>query len=99
MLAIAADLKAASSAGDWPRLAALVTALPDRLAAFAAAGPVNAGDRRALEQLRAAHDQAGEACGQAARELKARLDDMHSNKEGWIAYALDGDDEPAANEP
>lgn len=99
MLAIAADLKAASTAGDWPRLAALVTALPDRLAAFAAAGPIRTGERRALEQLRAAHGQAEEVCASAARELKARLDDMHSNKEGWMAYALDGDAEPAANQP
>ena len=99
MRAVAASLNAASSAGDWPRVAELVTALTPELAAFAAAGPLTPAERRTLEQLRAAHDQAEAACARAARELKARLDDMHSNKDGWMAYALDSDAAPAGNRP
>jgi hypothetical protein len=99
LLAIGADLKAASAACDWERLAALATALPARLAALAAAGPLAPAERRALAQLRSAYDQAEAACGQAARDVGARLDEMHNNKEGWMAYALDGDAEPATDLP
>jgi hypothetical protein len=80
---------------DWDRLGACVTALAPRLVALAAAGPWNAAELAALAQLRAAHDQAALACGDAVRALAQSLDDMRTNKEGWIAYALGNDTAPA----
>jgi hypothetical protein len=95
MLALGAELKAAVAGADWGRLDRLAADLPGKLAAFAAAGPLHARERRALDLLRAAHDDAAAACARAAREVAARLDEMHNNKEGWMAYALDEEGAPA----
>ena len=85
--AMRAELADATAARDWDRVGAAVRALPATLQALRGR-PLGAAERGALAQLRAAHDEAARACGDAARELGARLDEMHSNKEGWMAYAL-----------
>jgi hypothetical protein len=90
-----AALADAGTRRDWDRLSACVDGLAPRLAALAAAGPWNAAELAALAQLRAAHDQAALACGEAVRALAQNLDDMRTNKEGWIAYALGNDTVPA----
>jgi hypothetical protein len=89
MLALSAQLTSAVAAGDWDRLDAAARALPAALQALAAQGPLGAAERKALAQLRAAHDQAEAACAQAVSELGPRLDEMRRNKQGWIAYALE----------
>lgn len=99
MLAMCAELKAARAARDWERVGRVVDALPARLAAWAAAGALRPAEQRALTQLRAAHDVAARACGGAAREIAARLDEIHNNKEGWMAYALDEVSAPAGEAP
>jgi len=88
--ALAAELSAASNAGDWARLGQAARALPDKLKSLAAAGALSPAERKALTQLRAAYERAQAACGRAARELSTRMDEMHRNKEGWMAYAIDG---------
>lgn len=87
--ALGADLAAAAASGDWSRLEALERTLASRLPALAARGPWSASERDALARLRAQHDAAEAACGGAALALAARLDEMRTNKEGWIAYALE----------
>lgn len=89
MLALSAQLTGAVAAGDWDRLDAAARALPAALQALAAQGPLNAAERKALAQLRAAHDAAETACAQAVNELEPRLDEMRRNKQGWIEYALE----------
>jgi hypothetical protein len=95
LLQLRAALADASARRDWDRLGATVHMLAPRLTALAAAGPWNAAELAALAQLRTAHDQAALACDDAVRALAQNLDDMRTNKEGWIAYALGNDTAPA----
>jgi hypothetical protein len=97
MGALAAELSAAADGCDWQRLQAAARALPARLSKLAEGGVLSAAEQQALHLLRAAHDRAASAVAQAAQETQAVLDEMHNNKEGWMAYALNGA-EPAANE-
>lgn len=95
MRALAAELTSAADGRDWPRLQAAARALPARLAELAGRGPLSSIEQGALQQLRAAHERASAAVDRAARDTQSALDDMHNNKEGWMAYALN--DAPAAN--
>ena len=86
-----ARLHEAGARGDWTLLEPSVRELAPQLKALAARGPWNGAERAALARLRAVHVRAAGACDQAAAALAARLDEMRSNKEGWMAYALAGD--------
>lgn len=92
--AIGAELAAAGAARDWTRLDAAARALAPQLAALAESGPWSAAERAALAQLRASHGQAAAACAGAVQALGSRLEEMRTNKEGWIAYALGGGSRP-----
>jgi hypothetical protein len=87
----------AGAARDWDSLDALARALGPQLSTLGARGAWNASELAALAQLRAAHDGAAAACGEALDTLGARLADMRNNKDGWIAYALASDTEPAGH--
>jgi hypothetical protein len=91
---IGAEFTAAGAARDWARLDAAARALAPQLAALAASGPWSAAERAALTQLRTGHDQAAAACAGALDALGSLLEEMRTNKEGWIAYALGGDSQP-----
>lgn len=91
---IGAELAAAGAARDWARLDAAARALAPQLAALAASGPWSAAEGAALAQLRAGHDQAAAACAGAVEALATRLEEMRTNKEGWIAYALGSESQP-----
>lgn len=91
---IGAELAAAGAARDWTRLDAATRALAPQLSALAASGPWNAGERAALAQLRAGHDEAAAACADALEALRSRLEEMRTNKEGWIAYAVGSESQP-----
>jgi hypothetical protein len=95
---LAAAFTAAKTAGDWERLGALAQALAPQVATLAKSGAWTGGELAALAQLRAAHDGAAAACAAALEALAARLADMRNNKDGWMAYALTGDTEPAEQE-
>ena len=95
---LAAALVQSGAARDWERLGALVHALAPQLAALKARGPWNDRELAALAQLRTAHDNAAAACAEALEALGARLADMRNNKDGWIAYALASDTEPAGHQ-
>jgi hypothetical protein len=97
MRALAAELSAAAEGHDWPRLRAAAQALPARLAELASGGALSPAEQEALAILRAAHERAAAAVARAAHDARAVLDDMHNNKEGRIAYALNGA-APAAND-
>lgn len=87
------QLAAAAAAAQWDQLQAVVQALPAQLRALAARGPLDAAERQALARLRHAYQQAEAACARAGETLALRLEEMRNNKEGWIAYALTGDQE------
>jgi hypothetical protein len=92
---LAAALRDAGAARDWERLGALARALAPQLEALKARGPWTGTELAALAQLRASHDSAAAACAEALDALGARLADMRNHKDGWIAYALASDTEPA----
>lgn len=81
-------LQAAAARADWNRLGEHARALPAALNALAAQGPWSAAERRALDLLRVRHDAAAGQVAGAARTLGARLQEMGTNKDGWLAYAL-----------
>lgn len=90
-LQLDAQLAQATGCGDWTLLEPSVRDLAPQLKTLAARGPWNGAERAALARLRAVHARAASACDGAAAALAARLDEMRSNKEGWMAYALAGD--------
>lgn len=92
---LSARLHGAATAADWDLLERAVHELAPQLQALAASGPWSAAQRAALARLRTAHDDAMQACALAAAALQVRLDEMGSNKEGWMAYALAGEPESA----
>lgn len=95
MRALSAQLSAAAAAQDWTALEQAAHALPAQLHAWAGAGALDGAETAALAQLRAAHDHALAACARAGRAAADRLDEMHRNKEGWMAYGLQGAELPA----
>jgi hypothetical protein len=95
ILKIGAGFVSASAASDWDGLEIAARTLGPQLAALAAHGPWSGAERNALAQLRAAHEHAERACAHAHDALAARLDQMRSNKAGWLAYALDSATETA----
>ncbi|MCS0608331.1 hypothetical protein NX773_09150 [Massilia solisilvae] len=99
MRALGDELVAAATASDWDRLRVAARALPSALRELAGRGPLTAREREALTWLRSAYEQAQGACARAARDLELRLDDMRNNKEGWIAYALGAENDPALEQP
>lgn len=94
---LAAAFNDAGAARDWERLGLLARALAPQLTTLGERGAWNRAELAALAQLRAAHDGAAAACAEALETLAARLADMRNNKDGWIAYALSSDTEPAGH--
>jgi len=92
---LALAFREAGIARDWDRLDTLAGALGPQLKALEARGGWTEGELAALAQLRTAHDGAAAACGEALETLGARLADMRNNKDGWMAYSLTSDTEPA----
>jgi len=91
-------LQDAAAREDWDRLGEQARALLPALRALAAQGPWNAGERAALERVRAQHDAAAHRVGAAARALGPRLEEMRANKDGWIAYAMHSQTESGASQ-
>jgi hypothetical protein len=95
---LAAGIQDAAVVSDWERLGALASALAPQLSALRERGDWTGSELAALAQLRAVHDGAAAACGQALDTLALRLADMRNNKDGWMAYALASDPEPAGHQ-
>jgi hypothetical protein len=98
LLRLGEAVRGAAAGADWALLGAHVNALAPQLRALAAHGPWNAAEREALAGLRAAHDAAFAATAGAARELEAKLEQLRSQKDGCIAYAMHSDTESGKNE-
>ncbi len=94
---LAASFVGAAATRDWDLLDLHVRGLPAALEALAADGAWSGEERAALAELRVAHEQAANACAGALQLLQSRLDEMSSNKEGWMAYALDSEAALAEN--
>jgi hypothetical protein len=94
---LAGVLLDAGARADWDLLDRAVRELAPQLQALAAGRPWSAAERAALARLRAAHGGAAETVAAASAQLQAQMNDMISNKEGWMAYALA--DEPETGSP
>lgn len=90
---LSAALCTAGDARDWERLAELSNALAPQLKLLAARAPWSQTELRALAQLRSAHEHAAKACSAALDMLSLQLAELSSNKEGWMAYAIDNGSE------
>lgn len=88
----------AGTRADWELLGRGVSELAPRLQALAAGRAWSDAERAALERLRAAHAAAGQAVAGASVQLQARMEHMLANKEGWMAYALTGDNDTGITE-
>lgn len=88
---MAQKMSSATAAADWPQLAALNTLMGSALPAMAAQGAWSPAERAALAALRQLHLAAQHSCQLASAELSHHISDMQTNKEGWIAYALDSE--------
>lgn len=91
-------LQDAAARADWDHVGEQVRALLPTLCALAAQGPWTAGERAALEHVRAQHDAAAHQVAAAMRALEPRLEEMRANKDGWIAYAMHSDTESGASQ-
>ena len=103
LLQLAQKMSAATAASDWPALSAINTLMAAALPTMAAQGPWSPAERAALSALRQLHLQAQHCAHLASGELAARMGEMQSSKEGWMAYAMTSEDneldehsEPAA---
>jgi hypothetical protein len=96
LVELARRLEAAATAGDWKAVRRAQADVAAALAGASARGGASGAERQAFERLRAAHDAALARCTDAAGELRARMDDMSRHREGWIAYALQGQGEAGA---
>ena len=91
LLRLAQEVAAAAAAADWKALAALNHQMASALPAMAAQGPWTVAERAALAALRRQHGEAVQKVGAASSELGKQLQQMNTQKEGWLAYALDND--------
>jgi hypothetical protein len=88
LVELARRLHAASAAGDWSALEAVDRDVAAALPSDVTQGLGNANERSAWASLRQAHRRAHERCGREAVLLGERLAALRTNKEGWLAYAV-----------
>ncbi|GGC74522.1 hypothetical protein [Undibacterium terreum] len=93
LLGLAARLKTAAEAKDWQALHLADRELASTLPRLAAAAAWTAAERSGLLALRAAHSEAYQHCALESLRLHKHLNDMQANMEGWIAYALNGEND------
>ncbi|CDG82559.1 hypothetical protein GJA_1923 [Janthinobacterium agaricidamnosum NBRC 102515 = DSM 9628] len=90
MLGLARRLAAASAQADWTALETLNQELAGSLPLLAAQGGWNDAEQTVLLQLRKIFAQAVKICSEEKDRLEKHLGSLQANKEGWIAYALNG---------
>jgi hypothetical protein len=93
MLVLAQRLRQASSGHDWDELAKVDGDVAILLPAFAARGPFDRAETQAVQVLREAHRAAIDCCAREAQQIDERMALMRANREGWMAYAMSGDEE------
>ncbi|WP_229207422.1 hypothetical protein [Duganella sp. OV458] len=84
-------MSAAIASEDWKTLAAINTLMGTVLPQMAAQGKWTSAELAALSALRQMHEEAVKRCNHATDELGRRLQEMQTNREGFVAYALDSE--------
>lgn len=90
-LQLARRLDAATLSGDWVTVGVLDRHVAALLRALDARSLTSADEHVALNQLLKAHQQARTRCAEAAEQMAGRLNEMRSNKDGWLAYAANSE--------
>lgn len=85
---MAAQLLQAAKAQDWAALAAADQALAEQLPQLAQQGAWSEPERSVLRGLAQAHAAARNAAAAAGDALAARLAQLQSGRDGWLAYAM-----------
>jgi hypothetical protein len=93
LLRMGEAFRAAAAGADWDQLGEQARTLAPRLQALAARGPWSAAERGALQRLRTEYVDAASAVAESAQVLASRLEELRTNKEGWIAYAMHSETE------
>ena len=91
MRQLAQSIRGAAARGEWVAVNAHDATIAATVGDLGAPATWSADERAALRALRDAHGEALRLCRQAAVGLAARIGAMPSQREGWIAYALDSD--------
>lgn len=91
LLGLARRLDEAALARDWEALSQTYFALGPELQGLASAGQWSTGERRALARLHRAHQEAHASCREGIAALSATLKELSAGKDGWMAYALNGE--------
>ncbi|MDB5847354.1 MAG: hypothetical protein JWP29_1106 [Rhodoferax sp.] len=81
-------LHAAAAAQDWAALDATDRELAEMLPILAVQGPWSTEERAALLGLDLAHRQARARCATACDALQEQMNKVGTQKDGWLAYAL-----------
>lgn len=88
---LARRLDAATLTGDWVTVGVLDRHVAALLRTLDGRTLTAADEHVALNQLLKAHQQARTRCAEATEQIGSRLNEMRSNKDGWLAYAADSE--------
>ncbi|MDB5999630.1 MAG: hypothetical protein JWP52_1329 [Rhizobacter sp.] len=96
LLELRRRIDVAAKSSQWTALADADRDMASALPALAAQGAWSAPERRALDVLRETHATARLLCAEELKVVGQRLREMASNKEGWLAYADEGQWQPSS---
>lgn len=97
LLNLAYRLSQAAVERDWAELARVDAEIAAQLPRLIARGNWTPAEQQTLRGLRDAHREALALCVREADRLDARLVDMCAHKDGWLAYAMNTDDDTQEN--
>ncbi|WKB54109.1 hypothetical protein [Eleftheria terrae] len=96
LLGLAGRLSHAAASRDWAALAQADAELQALAPQLARREDWSSAELRAFAVLQHAHQHARERCACEAERIDARLAELRSSKDGWLAYALNEDSEESA---
>ncbi len=88
------QLREAASAQHWTALSVLdreLSGLVRELQATARQRSLTQPERQALTRLQSAHEMARNCCARELNQTSERMNAMHQQRDGWIAYAANSD--------
>lgn len=92
LLELGTKLSAATAANDWDAVSAVDRVIARALPQLAALGPMNPAELQAYSRLNAIHTAALARCAQARDAVESQLRDLRNHREGWLAYAVAGEE-------
>lgn len=90
LVSLTRRLLAAEAGADWTALGNLDRELSVALPRLAARGAFVGDESLAFAGLRQAHQRLRASCERETTRLGEHLNGLRQNREGWLAYAMDG---------